>query len=841
MHDACCSVGMSDAPTASSLRDAVRGRCVQHLALSSALAALCAADGGPSYGLPEELLLGLPVFGDGSPPADLRQRQGVQELNFSVFNLAISGLELNPGMRPAPSLPPGRRAAVALLLRLGRLGLESGRIWGEVYGGSALGQREGCGAEGRTSTGGAPGFPGGGGGAVRGRGSAGSGYRGSGNAGSEAGIDGGGGGGSSGNEGDGGSGGGSVALPTVPAPPPSVPLPQPLRLLVSRNELAHLTTGSLDVALHLLSVVHQQQAEQHKPAAAAAAGGGALGGWQEVAAAEWWQLAVAAALHVTRWANEGELQALAELFVLGTRLGRLPLDSPLLPALPCPMTAAALAAGVLPCVERLLRRSWKAPEAAEATLAHSLTEGCFEAGLLAPLLAYGEPRQAAALVATVRKLLVSRAAPLLLLLCEGDAAHGPCAEAGYLALDLLGVAGVWMRMGVGCGAMWQAQGDLSEEQVAAPAAAGPGAGRQLALVVSRAASDWLPPLSRLFEALAPLLLGGRATKPSNFKQVGIFCLRPLLLWLPLLARCGGVEQGAAGVPATAGDWRRWLLEEMRVVPLLGTALGFLPLLLLRDERQAQKAKDAGCEIAMLLGGSCCCVAAAFPDEVRSAALSAAAAEEGVASGGSGASRGGAVGGRNSGRRAGGRSGARAGGSRSSSSNSSQAQPADLAGAAAASGPGGWRPSLLRALAAELRAHGGDDAHATVAAAVTDLAGRLEACRAGGSGGVGGEAGGDLRGLPANVPAVVERVHGLRVPPPAEGRALLRTCANPACDYLAGGSEAELPLRACGRCGAAWYCRPECQTAHWRAGHREACGRLARPHLSALATSPASQA
>ncbi|PNG99767.1 hypothetical protein TSOC_014449, partial [Tetrabaena socialis] len=409
MHDACCSVGMSDAPTASSLRDAVRGRCVQHLALSSALAALCAADGGPSYGLPEELLLGLPVFGDGSPPADLRQRQGVQELNFSVFNLAISGLELNPGMRPAPSLPPGRRAAVALLLRLGRLGLESGRIWGEVYGGSALGQREGCGAEGRTSTGGAPGFPGGGGGAFMGRGSAGSGY--SGNAGSEAGIDGsggggGGGGGSCGNEGDGGSGGGSVALPTVPAPPPTVPLPQPLRLLVSRNELAHLTTGSLDVALHLLSVVHQQQAEQHKPAAAAAAGGGALGVWQEVAAAEWWQLAVAAALHVTRWANEGELQALAELFVLGTRLGRLPLDSPLLPALPCPMTAAALAAGVLPCVERLLRRSWKAPEAAEATLAHSLTEGCFEAGLLAPLLAYGEPRQAAALVATVRKLLV---------------------------------------------------------------------------------------------------------------------------------------------------------------------------------------------------------------------------------------------------------------------------------------------------------------------------------------------------------------------------------------------------------------------------------------------------
>ncbi|PNH05582.1 hypothetical protein TSOC_008148 [Tetrabaena socialis] len=332
MHDACCTAGLSDAPAASSLRGVLGGRCTRHLALSSALAALCAADGGPSYGLPEELLLGLPVFGNNSPPANLRQRQGVQELNFSILHLAVSGLEVNLRMRPAPSLPPGRRAAVALLLRLGRLGLESGRIWGEVNGGSALGQRDGSGAEGQTSAGGAPDFPGGGGGAFRGRGSAGSGYRGSGNAGSEAGIDGGGGGGSggggsSGNEGDGGSGGGSVALPTVPAPPPSVPLPQPLRLLVSRNELAHLTTYSLHVALHLLSAVHQQQAEKHEPATAAAAGGGALGGWQEVAAAEWWRLAVAAALHVTRWSNEGEVHALAELFILGTRLGRLPLDS----------------------------------------------------------------------------------------------------------------------------------------------------------------------------------------------------------------------------------------------------------------------------------------------------------------------------------------------------------------------------------------------------------------------------------------------------------------------------------------------------------------------------------
>ncbi|PNH03347.1 hypothetical protein TSOC_010569 [Tetrabaena socialis] len=373
-------------------------------------------------------------------------------------------------------------------------------------------------------------------------------------------------------------------------------------------------------------------------------------------------------------------------------------------------------------------------------------------------------------------------------------------------------------------AVWQVPIASPGVRVAAGATVAAVPGRQLALVVSRAASDWLPLLSRPFEALAPLLLG---TVPANNRLMhsAVTCLKPLLVWLPLLARCGGVEQAAAATSGAAGGWRRWLLEEMRVVPLLGTALGLLPLLLLQEQR-AQEADCVGCEIAMLLGASCCCMAVAFPDEVRSVALSVAAAGEGVASGGSGASRGGGVGARSSGRRAGDRSSARAGGSSSNNNSGSQSQPSGWAGAAAASGPGGWRPSLLRALATELRAHGGDAAYVAVAAAVADLAGRLEACRAEGSGGGRGEAGAGAGWLatPALVNAWSEGASGLRVPPPAEGRALLRTCANPACDNLAGGSEAELPLRACGRCGAAWYCRPECQMAHWRAGHREACGR-----------------
>ncbi|GLC50626.1 hypothetical protein PLESTB_000400800 [Pleodorina starrii] len=59
--------------------------------------------------------------------------------------------------------------------------------------------------------------------------------------------------------------------------------------------------------------------------------------------------------------------------------------------------------------------------------------------------------------------------------------------------------------------------------------------------------------------------------------------------------------------------------------------------------------------------------------------------------------------------------------------------------------------------------------------------------------------------------------------PAEVAEVLRTCANPACVNLEGDSEAGLRLAACGRCGAAWYCCGDCQTAHWRAGHRAECG------------------
>ncbi|PNH03348.1 hypothetical protein TSOC_010568 [Tetrabaena socialis] len=309
----------SDAP-ASSLQDVVGGRCVRHLALSSALAALCAADGGPSYGLPAELLLGLPVFGNGSPPADLRQRQGVQELNNVTIRLSLSVLELSLDSEAIPTPPPSRRAAVALLLRLGRLGVESGRVWAEVDAESAPGQREGSGDGGQSPAGRAPirpppaGFPGGGGGAFRGRGSAGSGYSDSGSAGSGAGRDRGG-GGAGGGGGVSAAGGGSNAIG-------------------SHGNGGNNNSGNSG---------RDSEGSRGSGGSEGSGGGGGSNGGAE------------------RGGEPNDLRALAELVLLpGLGLGRLPLDRLLPPAPPRPMTAAALAAGVLPCLERLLRR---APEA----------------------------------------------------------------------------------------------------------------------------------------------------------------------------------------------------------------------------------------------------------------------------------------------------------------------------------------------------------------------------------------------------------------------------------------------------------------------------------------------
>ncbi|PNH03170.1 hypothetical protein TSOC_010805, partial [Tetrabaena socialis] len=171
--------------------------------------------------------------------------------------------------------------------------------------------------------------------------------------------------------------------------------------------------------------------------------------------------------------------------------GRMTPGAPM-PDSPPPSWEPALAGGWLPCLERLLRRGSEGPAGPELVLSTSAlflqesatVEDCPMAWRhLAVLLAYGEPRQAAALVATLGKLL--------------RAASPAC----------LAVA--------------------ASTGLATPAVA-------LALMLSYAMCEWLPPLARL---------AARAIQAAE-----------------LLA---GAGSGGGGDPDDdgCGGWRQLLLEE----------------------------------------------------------------------------------------------------------------------------------------------------------------------------------------------------------------------------------------------------------------------------------------
>ncbi|KAG2447655.1 hypothetical protein HYH02_007571 [Chlamydomonas schloesseri] len=80
------------------------------------------------------------------------------------------------------------------------------------------------------------------------------------------------------------------------------------------------------------------------------------------------------------------------------------------------------------------------------------------------------------------------------------------------------------------------------------------------------------------------------------------------------------------------------------------------------------------------------------------------------------------------------------------------------------------------------------------------------------------------------------VSGLEAPLP-----LLRVCGNPDCGRFDSGSEAALDLKLCGRCRCVRYCCGGCQAAHWKAGHKAECARLAASGAAAAAAEAAAAA
>ncbi|PNH11347.1 DEAD-box ATP-dependent RNA helicase 47B [Tetrabaena socialis] len=424
----------------------------------------------------------------------------------------------------------------------------------------------------------------------------------------------------------------------------------------------------------------------------------------------------------------------------------------------------------------LMRHSWRWASAKELeTLAKLITELPLEAmppsgglwPLVARALAYGEPRQAAALVATLGKALRTFAVPLLKAGALSTGPSCPLAECtAALARQLLLDTVDWL----------EAAGVRGGPAAAAATAASPPQQQLVRLLLSCAVCEWHPPLCDLVSHYTTLMLSGQIDVQSAAYSRDVAAMSAFATlrnrWLPVLARrAERSEVEARAVPgcAAAGEgWRQLLLGSLGVVSALGASLAAAP-------RRGEGPHGArGFDSMGPLAEACCCVAAALPREVRAAAVEAGVRAAAVAGGGAAGS--GAVGGP-SGRA---RPGRGSGG------------PALLAA--------GWSLESARGLAAALRAKR-EEGTAVAAVALEAQLGQWVA-----GGGEEGSAGARsaVRAL-GRLPQIDRAARALPSDP-ADAQSMLRTCDNPACDNLSGESEADLTLLKCGGCSIVWYCR-----------------------------------
>ncbi|KAG2485810.1 hypothetical protein HYH03_015520 [Edaphochlamys debaryana] len=473
------------------------------------------------------------------------------------------------------------------------------------------------------------------------------------------------------------------------------------------------------------------------PGEGRAAAGGKLG-------EEWWRLVVRVAAHLRRADHAAALG--------GLLLPQMPLRPPppaRLPPAPSPALAAALAGGVLPCLERLIRRAASNPDSTAATaLLCFMQRRPSGWSWLAGLLAYGDVRQAAALVRSVAKALPR--ADLV-----GGAGEGALDRLMMEAAGLLQDGRAWLDSVAM--ATLAAQGASGRQ---GDGGAGGGAGmcraeRQLAAMLGAAAQAWFPEHMR---------------QGMSGKTVLASSLLTALAWVPLLSTApedeasradaaaagsssggGGSAGGGGGTSGTssgANGWRRFAYEQLEAIGSLELAL------MMQGDDSPLLVESKGRQLTWTAEG-CAAVAAAWPE---------------MTSGGQ-------------------------------------------------HGRPFWKLQEVRSLAASLRARGRD----VEAEAMDTVVGQLVSL---------------ATGRAARTPEVLARLVAESFPhleaaaallpaSPAAARQVLGGCSNPDCANLEGDSDAGLQLMRCGGCGGApgavAYCSRKCQAAHWKAGHKDACG------------------
>ncbi len=494
----------------------------------------------------------------------------------------------------------------------------------------------------------------------------------------------------------------------------------------------------------------------------------------------------------------GHLLSLSALLCAAPAAGTLPLQPP-------PALAPALSAGLLPCLERLVRRAgqdaaaWSgaatdALTAEQRLLAHLFNE-CIAEPYLAWLLAYGSPTEAAALVVSMGKLLRAPAAaslPLTLLNQDRFLLTAVNAAAATL-LTLTGCVLTRLLLGSGAGAAagTAAQGVPDDGEL------GPYA--QLWRMAALAACEWVPVLSGLVIGTTGRLI--YVTSGMQFAAVQLDtwaaavlknALNACVLWLPTgavvaEAAGGGGPRGpaapSAGAPGSGGRGLggrrlRALAREGRVVELVGAGMRleiYMASLAARDGGSGYGADDPVAREQRIkrLFTAAFRLAVSSPDLVRRALARRAWPGQGF--------------------------------------------PEHCM----------WNSGVVRQLLGSLPRG---------CTAGVMLAQALEAW----------EGGNEIRmdlddsRLPQTAAAkarayfALSEVHGedlqeqlrpgeLLQQQQQQQQQQLRRCSWWRCANLAGDSEAGLPLMKCSRCGGAWYCGRDCQAAHWREGHKGECG------------------
>lgn len=441
--------------------------------------------------------------------------------------------------------------------------------------------------------------------------------------------------------------------------------------------------------------------------------------------------------------------------------------------------SAALSAGYVPCLERLLRECQRARDAAPcATVMLGLLA---KGGNLLHLMTYSNVRQVAALVATAGKLLTRHGLGflqpgktggvlnVLLPVMKGDAVstnHLACflQFLGYLArIVAVAAEGTNCASTAGSGEAAGASSDgggsssggsgsssgrpagpASNAQSAAAPAAAADSGARFRALASLALVRWLPLLAHVASTPAEL-----HTDTNSRAFYGVISLVASCVVMDVLPVVVSAYQGsvARGDAAAAASWRDFLLHDVRLQSWLEEVVEQLG------------AAKAGCSILLPFALSRAAAALesflpAFPEVVQGA-LAAETRLIGVLR--------------------------------------------------SLFGPFGARPSAQLLLRLERLVAGG-------------VSGDVQ-----GHGGLGGEwtlASGEQ----ASGDSSCGRVAAVALVPPCRLAEVLELplCANLRCRNVEGPSEVDLKLSRCGRCQAVWYCCRECQEEHWRARHKLVC-------------------